>query len=150
MMPYILTHENPAHVSSDTEFKLHNIITQQIMSDEIRFSILSYQKTGQDLYDTFRKERFVQKSKRLADTIHRTNLKTFKSIHAQKRPDAKKKDQKKESAEAQKIVDLARVRDYDIKHLFEYDLVQSSYLFDNSRFMTDPKKSMLCTEMEKI
>jgi hypothetical protein len=40
------------------------------------------------------------------------------------------------------------VRGYDLKHLFEFDLVESSYLFDEEGFMTDPQKSNLCKELE--
>ena len=46
-------------------------------------------------------------------------------------------------------LDIARVRNYDIKRLFQYDLVESSYLFDVRNLMTNPRKSTLCTELEK-
>jgi uncharacterized membrane-anchored protein YjiN (DUF445 family) len=82
MMSYIQSHENSANVSSETDFKLHNILTQEIMTEEIRKGLLNVMETGQELYDEFRKERYADKSKRLSDTIHRTNLKTFQSIHA--------------------------------------------------------------------
>ena len=149
MITYIESHENPIHVSPGTEPKLHNILTQEIMTDDIREDILNASQKGQELYDNFRHERYVEKSKRLSETIHRTNIKTFKSIHAEKKLSEKKKDQKRETAQAQKTVDLARVRGYDMKHLFQYDLVESSPLFDDNGFMTDPRKSTLCNELEK-
>ena len=94
--------------------------------------------------DSFRKLKDWQ-----TPSIHRVNVKTFKSISSEKRPTkAKKKDQTK-TAQAQRTLDLARVRGYDIRHLFKYDLVPLSYLLDGCGFMTDPKKSTLCNELEK-
>ena len=113
-MAYIESQENPTHVSPVTDLKLHNILTQDVMTEEIRKDLLNVTQAGLDHYDKFRKEGFVDKSKSLlSDTIHRTNLKTFKSIHSQKKPSQKKKRPEKKSANAQKTVDLTRVRWYD-------------------------------------
>ena len=149
MITYILKHENPAVVSSLTVGKLHNILTQQIMTDGIRQSLLNMKSTGTELYTQFRKDRYIQKIVKISATIHRYRLKTFKDINGEeKTAAAKKKDVKKELSEAQKLIDLARVRDYDIKKLLEYDLVSTNYLFDEKGFMTDPHKSTLLTELE--
>ena len=51
---------------------------------------------------------------------------------------------------AQKIIDLARVRNFDDKKLFEYSLVPSCYLFDESGLMIEPNKSELVRELERI
>src|SRR6478609_5801665 len=85
------------------ELKLHNFITRAIVPDDIQDSILSVQVTGLNLYRTFRKERLVEKTKRLSDTICRNNVKTFASAEG-KTPSAPKTKQrgKKELGVAQK------------------------------------------------
>ena len=82
---------------------------------------------------------FGQRRKRLSATIHRQNLKTFLSIRSMKKTaEIKMKDKKKELAEGQKVLDIARVRGYDIKRLFQYDLVSTTYFFYKDGLMTKP------------
>ena len=151
MVSFIVAHDNPCHVSTDTEPQLHNIMSQEIMTPAIRESLLNIDKKGEELYATFRRERYINKCKKLSDPIHRNMAKTFKDIRSDPTRNVSKKnnEQKKDFANAQRLIDLARVREYDMKHLFEYELVSSSYLFDDKAFMTDPHKSTLCTELEK-
>src|SRR5207248_999035 len=93
MMAYILKYENPFEVKQTTELKLHNFITRAIVSDDIQDSLLSVQVTEFNLYHTFRKERLVEKTKRLSDTISRNNVKTFASAEG-KTPSAIKTKQR--------------------------------------------------------
>ena len=93
------------------------------------------------LYEAFCKERFIEKTKRLSNTIYRANGKTFNSIHSEKETNrSKDKKDQKETAQAQRALDLAQVRGYDIRHLFKYDLVPSSYLFDACWFYNRSKE----------
>ena len=149
MMAYILKYENPFEVKQTTELKLHNFFTRAIVPDDIQDSLLSVQVTGLNLYRTFRKERLVEKTKRLSDTICRNNVKTFASAEG-KTPSAPKTKQrvKKELRVAQKQLDIARVRGYDAEEVFTYDLVESSSLFDEDRLMTKPTKHELMKELE--
>ena len=127
MTTYIESHKNPSCLSSITEPKLHNILTQEIMTEEIHKNLLHIQKIRSDLYSTFREERFIKKTtKRLSDIIYRNNLKTFISIRTEKEAtESKKKEKKKESVQAQKLMELARVRSFDTKELFKYGLISS-------------------------
>ena len=126
MITYIESHENPSCLSSITEPKFHNILTQEIMTEEIHKDLLHVQKIRSDLYSTFREERFIKSTKRLSDTIYRNNLKTFTSIRTEKKAiKSKKKEKKKESVQAQKLMELARVRGFDTKELFKYYLFSS-------------------------
>ena len=84
MITYILNYENPFEVIHTTELKLHNFRTRAIMPDEIRKSLLSVKETGLNLYNKFRKERLVEKTKRLCEVIHRNNVKTFASAEGKK------------------------------------------------------------------
>ena len=59
--------------------RLHNILTHAIMPTEISVQTFAIAKTrDEELYVAFRNTRFI--SKRLSTTIHRHQLKTFKSI----------------------------------------------------------------------
>ncbi len=119
MIDYIKSKENPCNVTDATQKKLHNVITQEIATEEIRKDLLCFGKKSKELYQNFRNERFIEKEKKIADTIHRVKMKTFKTLHAA--PGGEKKKQKnvtKELSEVQKIVDIARVRQYDMKMLF--------------------------------
>ena len=151
---YINKHENPVSVPKEKDYEnhliLHNIISQEVMSVEVRNNLLKFDENSNKKYETFRRERFVTKQKSIFDTIHRTNLKTFKSMKFVKsKSKVSEKQCKNKLAEAQKLFDIARVRDYDMKCLLGYDLVESSYLFDEDGLMKKPNKSDLCTELEK-
>ena len=50
------------------------------MEKDIRNDMLNAFAKGKQKYLTFRLIRFVQKSTRLSETIHQTNLKTMKTI----------------------------------------------------------------------
>jgi hypothetical protein len=121
IVTYIKSHDNPTHLSPGPQQKLHNILTQEIMSEDIRKDLLGLEDKSINLYNYFRTERFVCKEKKFLDTIHRTNLKTFKSIKSEKKQHVKKSDHQRELANALKILDIACVRKYDIKHLFQFD-----------------------------
>ena len=59
------------------------------------------------------------------------------------------KNTKKDIVRAQKMIDLARVRQFDVNKLFKYNLMLSSYLFEADRLMTTTQKSLLVKELEK-
>ena len=121
------------------------------MPDTVRTGLLSLKESGAKLYSTFRKERFVDRSKRLSDVIPRTNLKTFSSIEGKKKVSSKiqNKQDKKDIGSGQKKLDIARVRDHDPHEVFKYDLVKSSYLFsDENGLMKKTAKHELLKELE--
>ena len=60
------------------------------------------------------------------------------------------KGSNKQLAETQKNFDIARVRQYDIKYLLCFDLIDNSYLFDHEGLMKKTSKNDLCTELEKV
>lgn len=153
MIQYIKHHENPVITTDEDEEKksLHNILTQEIMSTEIRNNLLQFESNSRTKYETYRTERFITKQRSIFDTIHRTNLKTCSSMKPEKSQNHQRRDRgaKKQLAETQKIFDIARVREYDMKHLLRFDLIDSSYLFDGDGLMNKPNKSDLCNELEK-
>ena len=78
----------------------------------------------------FRRERDIDKTKDMSDTIPRMNIKTFKSIDKTKICASRKREKKKESAQAQRIVNVAKEIEYEMKEVLKYDFLPSlSYLF---------------------
>ena len=152
MIKYVLSLENPTCVSSNTERRLHNILTQEILPNDISQDLKNVFQIGTALYKDFRIKRFLDKTEKLSDTIHRRNLKNFNTTHSQqakqKKADTAKKS-KKDIFQAQKLIDLARVRQFGVKELFKYNLVSSSYLFEADGLMKPASKSLLVTELEK-
>ena len=71
--------ENPFQLVAD-QVKLHNIITQDVMSDDIRSQLLLVMEIGTKTYETMRKKCYVKKSVQFSSTINWMNLKTFLSI----------------------------------------------------------------------
>ena len=126
MIHYVEKFENPFHVTDDPEArKLHNILTRAVMPDDIRHDLLAMKENGDNNYQKFRKERYIDKAVPLSSVIHRVNIKTFASVtHASRVTDKVKRD-KKSISQGQKMIDLARVRGYDMKEVFKYDLVES-------------------------
>ena len=126
MIAYILKYENPFEVKQTTELKLHNFLTRAIMPLEIQESLLSVKETGLNLYN-----------------------KTFANAERKKTSTQKiKQKQDKELGVAQKLLDIARVRGYDAQEVFTYDLVKTSYLFDEDGLMKKPTKHELVRELE--
>ena len=90
IIQYIKQHENPVTLStggvSDEQYNLHNILTQAVMSSEICKGLLNFISNSTTQYKTFWKERLVMKQRSIFDTIHRMNMKTFKSLKSEKNP----------------------------------------------------------------
>lgn len=150
MIKFIIEQGNP--FASGTELRLHNIVTKELMSNTIRNQLLSFDTIGLDKYSTFRETRFINRTQKLFDTVHRTNLQTFKDIkheEQKRKSDGSKVMNKKELAHAQRILEVARVRDYKMDFLLNFDIVHSSYLFEPGLIMTKPTKSELIIELEK-
>ena len=140
--------KNSFQVVSDQAI-LHNILTQEILSDDIRSHLLSVVDIGTKAYETLRKERFVEKSVRFSSTIHHTNLKTFLNIHkTEKENKVMTPVKKKEDAEMRRSVEFARARGRAMEELLQYDVSSMSSLFDPQGMMTKPQKSALVKDLE--
>ena len=133
------------------QVKLHNILTQEVMPDDIRSQLLSVIEIGTKAYETLRKERFVEKSVRFSSTIHRTNLKTFLGIHKdEKENKGKSSGKKKEDTQMRCSTEIARARGRTMQELFQNDVSSTSYLFVEDLMMTKPQKSALVQDLETI
>ena len=76
MLQYILAQNNPYQLDFSTPAKvlLHNILNGQDVHPEISQQILRCLEHGKKCVDTFRKEWYVRKEKKLSAVIHRCGL----------------------------------------------------------------------------
>ena len=80
-------------------------------------------------------------SDQISAIIHRSNIKTFESSEIKDKTQGSnaKINGIKECTLGQKHLDLAHVREYNIKLLFQYDFV-TSYLFEAEHLVTSQTK----------
>ena len=90
---------------------------------------MSMQIIGSEVCSKLRQERYIDKSLKLSDTIHRTNIKGFHMI--QKKLSEQKTKKKKGAGPAYKrMVDITIARGIPMKELLHYGVSQEEYLFD--------------------
>ena len=141
-MQYIVEKGSP--FSKLCPILLQNLVTKEIMTDEIKNDLLHSTEKGTLKYLEYRSNRLVEKSIRLSEPIHRLNLKTMKSLNVQ--PHKTTKSVIREKNINEKLLDVARDRGLSSADLLEYDAVPSSHIFDDHGLMTKPNKSQLITE----
>ena len=78
----------------------------------------------------FRKEIFKERTKKLSETIHMNNIKTFQSINAVKSSLTATEQKVNEAAAGHIVLEIAQASGYNTKDLFKYNLIPTSYLFD--------------------
>jgi len=150
VITFIESHENP-FLPSGTEMRLHNILTQEVMNQNIRDQILNVKKIGQESYQRFQNDRFVTKTVRLCDTVHRQNLQTFKHIRSLSnvKKSTGKKQISKQSVYQSRVLDIARSRGTPMEELLKFDVLPASTLFDENGLMKKATKSDLQHKLEK-
>lgn len=147
LIDFILKHEDPFQ----TKFRmteLHNIITKEVVSDDVSVEILNMGKIGSDIYLKLRQERYIDKSRKVSDTIHRANIKGFHTMKKQRCEQRGKKDKRNESFNKQ-LLDITRERDIPMNIILQYDLSDDHFLFDKDGFMKKAQKSTLIQQLEK-
>ena len=109
------------------EPNFYNITSEEIFSDIIVQKFLNVFCDGLQQYKIFREERYIQKIKKLSDTIKKYN---FPNLGHISKSDSKQKKSSsnttKEIAQAQKIIDVARSRGIHMSEALEYDLISKS------------------------
>ena len=135
MLEYIQLSDNPFLVTPETEKQLHNIIPHEEIKPEVKESMFSVELKGPHLYNVLRKERVKEKTRKLSETVHRNNIKTFQSTNAVKSSVTATKKKVNEAAAGHIILEIAQASGCNTKHLFKYNLIPTSYLFDEDEPM---------------
>lgn len=130
--------------------KLRNICTNELVQTDVAKEILSIFDKGLDLHKIYKKERFVDKSKNISDTISKINFPDFKTVKNQDDKTIVRKKKKTNVGEIQRIVALANERNYPLELLLKYELSEENYLFDEDGFFKkETDKSSLVRELEE-
>ena len=121
--------------------KLHNFFSGASVVEEVARRLLNFDENSVRRYESFRKERFIDKTKMLSETIQKSNLPHFAT---QSQEEAQKKSQcdkevAKEVTHIQKLMDIAKSRHIPTSEILEYDLLGASPLFEGTR------KTRACT-----
>ena len=69
---------------------LHNFVTKEVMTQDIRNDVLNVSERGKKKFETFYSERFTKKTSKLSDTIHKENLKTMITVKNKSKKTTKK------------------------------------------------------------
>ena len=133
-------------LSSKCPLVLHNFVTKQIMTPQIREDMLHAMEKGEEKYLEYRSHRLIKKNAKISETIHRSNLKCMKSISNVLQKTVKKAVKTVNITE--KAIAVARDRGMSTDELLTYDIVPSPVLFTGEGFITKPDKSHLITELE--
>ena len=129
--------ENPFKFVTD-QVKLHNILTQEVMSDDIISHLLSVMEIGTNAYETMRKGRFVEK----------LVLINYLLANPEEENKGKPYGERKEDAQMRRLTEVARARGMTVQELLQYYVSSTSYLFNQEGLMTKPQKSALVQDLE--
>lgn len=121
--------------------ELHNIITKEKLNRQRSTHLLNCIQIGEKLHNQFRKERFEEKSLGILEPIKKLQ----KLASALK---SKEVNVDKETAHALRLIDIARCRGYDIKHLLSYELTCTSLFLTRNGFLSKSDKSQLVHLLE--
>ena len=108
MIKYVLSIESPTCVSNNTERRLHNILTQEILPNDISQDLKNVFQIGTALYKDFRKKGSSIKQRSFQTPYIEGILKTLTRLILSKQN--RKKRILPKIVQAQKLIDLARVR----------------------------------------
>lgn len=131
--------------------ELKNLVTSELVHKDSTLEILNMYENGVKLYETFRNERLIEKSKPLTATVKKYYLPNFKTEPVSEEVKVKKKKNTSVN-DSQRLIALAKERDYPLKKLLTYELTYENQLFESSTglFKKENNKSKLVTELEKV
>jgi len=121
MMRYIEERGSP--FSTQCPPVLHNFVTKEVMTQDIRNDVLNASERGKKKFETFYSERFTNKTSKLSDTIHKENLKTMITVKNKPKKTAKKVIRELNMNE--KSIEIARDRGLLAEDILQYDVVPS-------------------------
>ncbi|KAJ8668266.1 hypothetical protein QAD02_009929 [Eretmocerus hayati] len=129
---------------------LKNITTEELTDRQVTVKLLNVFQNGIDAYETFRRERLILRTKSISAPIPRHNLPEFSATLPILEKQSGEKKKKVDTSTTQRIISLAKERNYPIDKLLTYDLTYMNSLFDKDGLLKkDQNKSLLIRELEK-
>ena len=146
----VLERQNPYSVTVNVPVPLHNLLTKLAVDREVAVRLLNSLKNGERVYCSYRRERLVEKTKKMSSTISKRKLPQFNE-QPQKTPATILKEQKrlssKDMAEAHRSMDIAKERGMNLRQILTHDVLPASPLFDGD-LPAHVNKSKLVGEIE--
>ena len=150
LLDFVLERQNPYSVMVSMPVPLHNLLTKLALDREVTARLLKCYENGDSLYNSYRQERLVEKTKKMSATITNTKLPRF-TDQPQKTAATILKEKKelssKDMTEAQRSMDIAKERGMDLRQILGHDVLPMSPLFDGD-LPAHANKSKLVDEIE--
>ena len=147
LLDFVCNRGNPFIIQAPG-IKLHNFVTKQLADEEVSARLLQALENGNRCYKEFRKERFLEKTKKLSATITKRNLPCLdykSSSGVQVSTTAVSQNM---LAVAQRDIDIVTERGMSLESIFSHDILQNSIIFEGD-LASKPEKSKLIAEIEK-
>ncbi|KAL8619946.1 hypothetical protein ACOMHN_015228 [Nucella lapillus] len=150
LLDFVMERQNPYSLVVQEPVPLHHLLTKLAVDRQVAERLLKCLENGERVYQSYRQEVLVEKTKKMSATISKRKLPQFNE-QPQKIPATILKEKKdmssKDVAEAQRTMDIAKERGMDIKQILAHDLLPVTPLFDGD-LPAHAKKSTLVGEIE--
>ena len=125
------------------------IISNVRASETATQQLTEFYKNSVESYLSFRKKRFVEKSRRLSDPIKKINLQQFSPDKKEKVSRQSSDIRVKDLSDLQRNVDVVRGKGVSLAQVMEHDLLSTKILFDGDYTSKPEDKSVLARELKK-
>ena len=122
-----------------------NVFSGKVLDTHESNYLLSCHEGGEKLYLEYRRERIIDKTKKIFDCIPKPKTKKSKG-HKEVDKDI---NIEAESLTMARTLDVARVHSYDIKKLFCYEIVASSFFLVKGQYLRKADKSEIIREYKQ-
>ena len=133
LFDFVKQHRNPYLIMVSVPVPLHHLLTKQAVDPSVVSRFLECVNNGKKVYQSFRRERMVEKTKKLSSTITKGKFPAF-NAHKEKTPTlvlkGKQELSTKSMASAHRNIDIAKDRGMTLPEILSHDLLPVSPLFE--------------------
>ena len=145
-----LLQRNPYVITTALPVSLHNIFTKTAVNKVVALHLLECLENGKKIYQSYRKERLVDKTKKISATITKRILPLFNEYPQNTTSAIQKKKTTltaKCIAEGYRNIDLVKARGMNLHEILTHDVLSVSPLFEGD-LPAPATKSKLMDEVE--
>ena len=152
LLTYMSKNQNPyslRFLNQSPPVKMHHLISKQLIDEGIARRYLEVLANGDKLVKELRKERYVDKSRKISHTINRRNMPRMDLKEKKPSLVAPVEVTPKMIAAAHRDIDIAKERGMSAAEIYRHDLLPTSSIFDG-KMPKKPSKSHLVAELKKL
>ena len=142
IIDYILPRGHPFNI---IKRGVQNIVTGIQLQEKTSKFLISCIAIGESAYQHFRTYRLDQKTIKLFETIPKSQLSSQSSLSKK----APKIDVKQETIKFMRHIDYARLRNYNVHKLLQYEITCTSLFLTKDKFLRKPAKSACKRNFER-